>query len=364
MHKDVSSDSDGPTGDAASLDADAIPTSLSEYLNRELGEQVSVRRLSAGHSNLTYVVTGSSGTQWILRRPPFGRLQAGAHDVMREYRVLDALSTAQVRVPRVTLASTDAEIFGAPFYLMERQDGEVIRDVSPEWFVGSARRELVLDLAVALAEIHNADPTRLVEAKLGRESGYLARQLKTWGGQWESIKELPTGRDLQDHTTITAWLTENYPGDRPAAVVHGDYKLDNVLVDPATARITAVLDWEMATVGDPLADLGYLLYMTPEPGGEVAMSELTGSVTAQEGCPSHTEIAQAYREARSGDQSYWTPEDLVYYQVLGGWKLATLLEVSYQRHLAGTTDDPFFAELDEGVPRLLSVARSLIPAAG
>lgn len=222
----------------------------------------------------------------------------------------------------------------------------------------------MLDLAVALAEIHNADPTRLVEAKLGRESGYLARQLKTWGGQWESIKELPTGRDLQDHTAITAWLTENYPGDRPAAVVHGDYKLDNVLVDPATARITAVLDWEMATVGDPLADLGYLLYMTPEPGGEVAMSELTGSVTAQEGCPSHTEIAQAYREARSGDQSYWTPEDLVYYQVLGGWKLATLLEVSYQRHLAGTTDDPFFAELDEGVPRLLSVARSLIPAAG
>lgn len=169
----------------------------------------------------------------------------------------------------------------------------------------------MLDLAVALAEIHNADPTRLVEAKLGRESGYLARQLKTWGGQWESIKELPTGRDLQDHTTITAWLTENYPGDRPAAVVHGDYKLDNVLVDPATARITAVLDWEMATVGDPLADLGYLLYMTPEPGGEVAMSELTGSVTAQEGCPrtprSPRLIARPVVETKvTGPQRIWS----------------------------------------------------------
>lgn len=347
---------------AVAPDADAIPDALIAYLEASLGDKVAVRRLSAGHSNLTYIVSGESGTQWIMRRPPFGTLQAGAHDVLREYRVLHALDSAEVRVPRVTLSCTDIEVFGAPFYVMERMEGQVIRDVSPDWFVEDARPGLILDLAVALAEIHNADPQLLVEAKLGRESGYLARQLKTWSSQWDSIKALPTGRDLEDHTAITEWLTKSYPGDRPQAVVHGDYKLDNVLVNPDTARISAVLDWEMATVGDPLADLGYLLYMTPEPGGEVAMSELTGAVTAQEGCPSHAEITQAYRDARQGDQSYWTPEDLVYYEVLGGWKLATLLEVSYQRHLAGTTDDPFFAELEAGVPRLLSVARSLIPA--
>jgi aminoglycoside phosphotransferase (APT) family kinase protein len=345
--------------------ADAIPDSLIGYLDRELDDTVEVRRLSAGHSNLTYVVSGTSGGQWIMRRPPFGRLQTGAHDVMREYRVLDALkkagkSSAAVRVPGVALACADVDVFGAPFYLMERQTGEVIRDVSPKWFVGAARRELILDLAVALAEIHNADPALLVDAKLGRESGYLGRQLKTWSAQWESIQALPTGRKLADHTAIASWLVANYPGDRPAAVVHGDYKLDNVLVDPETAKVSAVLDWEMATVGDPLADLGYLLYMTPEPGGHIAMAELTGSVTAQQGCPSHAEIVEAYREARCGDQSYWALDDLIYYQVLGGWKLATLLEVSYQRYLAGTTDDEFFAELDEGVPRLLSVARGLI----
>jgi aminoglycoside phosphotransferase (APT) family kinase protein len=315
---------------------------------------ITVERLSAGHSNLTFVVR-RDGREWILRRPPQGPLLPTAHDVIREYRVLDLLrrSGCDVRVPSVTLACEDPEVIGAPFYLMERVDGEVIRDKLPEWAGEAERRALGFELVDALAELHAVPVQPFVEAGLGKPSGYLARQLRRWRGQRDGANT----RELPDYNVLSAWLEANLPMDAGVAIVHGDYKLDNVAVSPDGPRVTAILDWEMATVGDPLADLGYLMSFWIEPGESDEFAEVAGNVTKEPGFPTRAEMTARYAERSGRDVT-----DLTAYVVLAIWKLAILLEASYARHLAGTTDDPFFALLDRGVPALLARARRVAGA--
>jgi aminoglycoside phosphotransferase (APT) family kinase protein len=336
-----------------------------------------VDRLAAGHSNLTFVVRRASEPEreWILRRPPRGPLLPTAHDVVREYRVMRLLGESRrseggpaVRVPTVEAVCEDADVIGVPFYLMERVEGEVIRGELPDWLADdatsrSARRTLGLDLVDALAELHRAPYEPFVEAGIGKPDGYLSRQLRRWRGQREGIQKAfaergETARELPDYDVLRDWLEANQPDGSlagPPAVVHGDYKLDNVLVVPGDGapRITAIVDWEMATVGDPLADLGYLLSFWPEPGEELPFSA-SGAVTASPGFPTRDEVIERYAE-RTGRRL----DDVAFYMTLAVWKLAILLEASYARHLAGTTDDPFFALLDEGVPALLRRARGI-----
>ncbi len=337
---------------------------LSRWLATELGAtgDVSVARLGEGHSNLTYAV--SVGTErWVLRRPPAGPLLPTAHDVVREYRVLDLLVRAErpVRVPRPVAVCTDGGVLGAPFYLMEHVAGVVVRTDPPAWLDAAGRHVLGLDLVAAFAELHRVDPQPFVAAGLGRPDGYLARQLRRWAGQREGVVTAVaaaggTARALPDYDAVRDWLAAHLPDEEPPAVVHGDAKLDNVVVSPAgdarPPRVAAVLDWEMATVGDPRADLGYLLSFWPEDGTAAGSHPLARLVTTGDGFPARAELVAAWESATGR-----VAGDLRWFLALAVWKLAVLLEASYHRYLAGSTDDPFFATLEDGVPALLAHAR-------
>jgi len=320
---------------------------------------VTVRRLAEGHSNLTYVV-GAGGRELILRRPSAGPLLPTAHDVVREYRVLDLLarSNVVVRAPRVLAVCEDDSVLGAPFYLMERAIGIVIRDELPAWLDPSGQRTLGLDLAAALAEIHCVPVEPFVASGLGRAGGYLERQLRRWVGQREGIEAAVAAaggraRGLPDYDAVRDWLRDHLPAEQQPAVVHGDYKMDNVVVSPGP-RVAAVVDWEMATVGDPRADLGYLLSFWPEEGERFPLGDL---VTGGPGFPTRAELVAVWEQGTGRPAG-----DTTWFVTLAVWKLAVLLEASYHRHLAGTTDDPFFATLEQGVPDLLAHAREVCGA--
>jgi aminoglycoside phosphotransferase (APT) family kinase protein len=339
--------------DDGTVDAGALTAFAGDRLPGE--GPLTVERLGdAGHSNLTFVVR-RGGHEWVLRRPPRGPLLPTAHDVIREYRVLDLLNRAvtPVRVPRVTLACDDPDVVGAPFYLMERVDGVVVRSALPDFVTtDSDRRTIGYELVDALVELHAVDVEPFVAAGIGKPGGYLERQLRRWRGQRDGAHV----RDLPDYDAVSTWLGENLPDDAGVAVVHGDYKLDNVVLQPGP-RIAAILDWEMATVGDPLADLGYLLSMWLEPGEDVGFLSSAGVMTQAPGFPTRDELAERYQQ-RSGRSL----AHVDFYTTLATWKLAVLLEASYARHLSGTTDDPFFALLERGVPELLARARRLCGA--
>lgn len=331
---------------------------------------VLVEPLGEGHSNLTFRVTRGPES-WVLRRPPLGPLLPTAHDVVREFRVLSLLaaSGSPVRVPGVVAVCEDDDVIGAPFYLMETAAGDVVRAEPPRWLTdGPAdllrqrHRALGLDVADALAEIHTVDWRPFVDAGIGRPAGYLERQLRRWTGQREGIQAAVAAaggraRDLPDYDAVRDWLAAGVPAEVEPALVHGDYKLDNVVVlgpDHGGPRITAVLDWEMATVGDPRADLGYLLSFWPEPGESHPFADL---MAIGEGYPGREEMARRWAEGTGRDL-----HDLTWFRVLATWKLAILLEASYHRWLAGMADDPFFARLDVGVPALLAHAREVAGA--
>lgn len=335
------------------MDPTPLPTlideaALSEYLAERVpaeGELI-VQRHQAGHSNETFFVSRGS-SEWVLRRPPLGAFLPSAHDVAREYRVLSALRDTPVRVPRTLLLCEDESVIGAPFYLMERTQGAVIRDSLPEGLGEGGRALMGEELVDALVELHSVDPEACGLSDFGRPTGYLERQLRRWKGQMELT--LPFTRPLPDLEAVGTWLTENLPQSQATTLVHGDYKLDNVMFSlEGEPRLIAILDWEMSTLGDPLADLGWMISFWCEPGeaADDIFAE-TSRVTEQPGFRSRSFLMERYASATDRDVS-----GLAWYQVLAIWKLAILLEGSYARHLAGMTDDPFFARMEQGVPAL------------
>lgn len=314
-----------------------------------------MERHRAGHSNETFFV-GRDGHQWVLRRPPRGAFLPTAHDVLREHRVLAALADTPVRVPRPVLACSDESVIGVPFYLMERVEGHVPRHDLPVFVDAEGCRRLGEEMVDALAELHAVDWRAAGLEGWGKPAGYLERQVRRWSGQLQLASRFT--RPLPDLERVGEWLSEGLPASSPATIVHGDYKLDNVVLGPhPPVRVTAILDWEMAAIGDPLADLGYLLSCWREPGDPpdaVLADQL--ALTRRPGFPTRAEMVERY-QTQTGRRA----EDLTWYQVLAVWKLAILLEGSYARHLAGATDDPFFARLEEGVPAL---ARRALREAG
>lgn len=321
---------------------------LERYLNEHLPDAdgpLSAERVIAGHSNETFFIT-RGGQSWVLRRPPLGPLLPTAHDVLREYRVLSALSKTDVPVPAPVLVCEDTAVIGAPFYLMERKQGVVIRERLPA-FVDTPveRRNLGLALVDALVELHNVDWRAAGLEGFGKPEGYLERQVRRWMGQFDGARN----RAIPELDQVSVWLKDHLPESPPATIVHGDYRMDNVMfANGLPVRVIAILDWEMSTLGDPLADLGYLLSFWRQAGDpELEFASPSWRITEPEGFPTRQEIAERYA-AKTGRRI----KDVAFYQALAIWKLAVLLEGSYKRHLSGTTDDPFFALLREGVPAL------------
>ena len=329
------------------------PAALESYLAERLpGEgDLVVQRHRAGHSNETFFVTRGP-SRWVLRRPPAGAFLPSAHDVQREHTVLAGLAATPVRVPRPVLMCEDAGVIGAPFYLMERVDGVVVRDELPGWLDEEQRAAVGSELVDALVELHSVDPASCGLDGFGKPAGYLERQLRRWTGQLELT--LPFTRPLPDLEAVGEWLAANRPPRSETTLVHGDYKLDNVvLADGPPPRLVAILDWEMSTLGDPLADLGWMVSFWREAGeDERDVFSRTSRVTALPGFQPRRDLVERYATKTGRDVT-----DLTWYEVLAVWKLAILLEGSYARHLAGMTDDPFFAEMEHGVPALAARAR-------
>ncbi|MEO6629200.1 MAG: phosphotransferase family protein [Aquihabitans sp.] len=280
--------------------------------------------IAGGRSNLTFRVQDATGRAWVLRRPPMGHVLATAHDMSREHRIISALAPTNVPVASALGLCTDEAVNGAPFYVMDFVDGLILRDAEAAGAVSQeVRRQSGLSIADTLARIHAVDPDAVGLGDLGRKEGYIARQLKRWNGQFEKSQT----REVPAVTSAFERLTTGMPEQQSATIVHGDYRLDNCMVNPS-GDVIAVLDWELCTLGDPMADLGLLMVYWSESGDPFAA--LPGAATTLEGFPSRKELVAAY-EAASGREVV----DLHYYQAFGYWKLACILEGVYARYKAG-----------------------------
>ena len=282
-------------------------------------------RLAGGHSNLTYRVDDAEGRRVVLRRPPEGELLPTAHDMGREHRLIDALGPTDVPVPRALATCTDPSVIGAPFYVMEHVEGVVLHSAvdAEAAFDEAARGRIGRDFVEVLARLHAVDPDAVGLGDLSRKEDYIARQLKTWWRQYEASQ---TGEDPL-LGRVHEWLQGNIPEQGPARVVHGDFRLGNTITD-ADARIAAVLDWEIATLGDPLADLGYVLATWPRPGDEHVATTSATSMAA--GFPERAELVAAYAAATGADLT-----GIDYYIAWANWKTACIVQGVYRRYLDG-----------------------------
>jgi aminoglycoside phosphotransferase (APT) family kinase protein len=282
-------------------------------------------KIHGGLSNLTFLVTDQTGHRWVLRRPPLGSRLGSAHDMGREVKVVSALSGTPVPVPPVVGYCDDDSVTGAPFYVMEFVEGPVLRtpDQAALFPGADQRRRIGEGLVETMVAIHALDPDRIGLGELGRRDGYVARQLKRWSGQWEKSKT----RELPLLERVHSRLLESIPEQTETTIVHGDYRLDNVIYSPL-GEVAAVVDWELCTLGDPLADLGLLMVYWAEPGDESI--PLFKPATTEPGFPGRAELAAHYAAVSGRDIS-----QLDYFVALGYWKLAVILEGVLARFRGG-----------------------------
>ncbi|MDG4829890.1 phosphotransferase family protein [Solwaraspora sp. WMMD1047] len=253
-----------PAGSPAGLDLDRLAGYLRAHRPDLLDGPLRAALIAGGRSNLTYLV-GSGDREFVLRRPPLGHVLATAHDMAREHRVIGALAGTAVPVPAVLLHCPDASVLGAPWYLMQRVPGVVYRSrAQTDRLTGAQRRDLATAMMDVLADLHAIDPAEVGLADFGRPDGFLGRQVRRWGGQLDRSRSRPLPGIDELRERLAATVPE---GANAGRIVHGDYRLDNLLAEPDPVRIRAVLDWEMATLGDPLADLGLLLTYWDALGG-------------------------------------------------------------------------------------------------
>ncbi|AUY53255.1 phosphotransferase family protein [Streptomyces sp. CB01881] len=316
---------------------------LRDHLDRELPGAVQgplrAELIEGGRSNLTYVLTDAAGRR-VLRRPPLGHVLATAHDMGREYRVMTALRDSGVPVPRTLLLDPGTDVLGAPWYLMEYVPGTAHRDAATLAALGEQRvRALGRRLVETLAALHRIDPADVGLADFGHPDGYLERQLRRWSKQLAASRS----RDLPELDRLHALLAERLPVSPAPALVHGDYRLDNVLVDDADA-ITAVLDWEMSTLGDPLTDVGLLVMYTELAG---VGGGIIPSAMAAPGFPKPDEIVSYYAELTGRHAA-----DLDWYVAFASFKLAVVAEGIHYRFQQGRTLGAGFERAGEMAPVL------------
>ena len=284
--------------------------------------------IAGGHSNLTYRVVGAGGAAFVLRRPPLGHVLATAHDMAREHRIITAVGSTAVPVPRTLGLCTDVEVNDAPFYVMSYVEGVVLDNpdkasgLSPE-----IRVSLSEHLIDVLADLHAVDVDEVGLGNLAKREGYIERQIKRWTSQWEGSKqrEIPAIEEGRDG------LTSNIPVQQGVSIAHGDFRFGNCLSDLATGRIAAVLDWELCTLGDPLADVGYIgVYWSDEPG----LDGRANDPTSGGGFPKYASLVERYAKHTGRDVS-----QVDYYRAFSSWRLAIISEGVYARYLKGVMGD-------------------------
>jgi aminoglycoside phosphotransferase (APT) family kinase protein len=339
------------------VDLDALESFLTDHLGPT--DDFEVDRHSGGHSNETLFVTWGD-QDLVIRRPPPGETADTAHDVIREYTVLEALQDTAVPVPTTVVASEDHDIIGSDFYVMDRLDGLVIRGEEPDQFGAPEHRErLGAETIDVLASIHEVDYEAVGLGEFGRPDGFTQRQVDRWEQQYEWAFEVTAeAREIEGIDRLTDWLQDNVPSDHPHALVHGDYKLDNLLFGAeAPPEVAGVLDWEMSTIGDPFTDLGWLLSYWPDASDEttkVGTSDDAAYLTS-EGYHSRPELVERYESATG-----YTFENSPFYRALAYYKLGAIGEMFFRRHLEGNADDDSYPLMEERVPEMVRQALRIV----
>lgn len=316
---------------------------------RVAGDEIRLEQFPAGSSNLTYSVR-VGGEEYVLRRPPFGNQVKSAHDMKREFEVLSKLWAVYQPAPKPLIYCADESVIGSEFYLMERRRGLIIRGKSPEVLENSAalQRKVCESFIENLADFHRLDYEKIGLGALGKPEGYAQRQVEGWTKRYFNAK---TDEHAELETAIE-WLNRNIPVSTGATLVHNDYKFDNVMLDPDDlTKITAVLDWEMTTLGEPLMDLGTTLgyWMSKDAGNEMLSMPFNPRVLMEN--ITRTELVEIYAEKSGTDVS-----DILFYYVFGTFKIAVIAQQIYSRFVKGFTKDKRFATFNHFVNALGKIA--------
>jgi aminoglycoside phosphotransferase (APT) family kinase protein len=340
---------DRPQTDLPGLEPDAVTAWL---LARAGGAgPLTFSLIAGGRSNLTFDIADRTGNRYVLRRPPLGDLLPSAHDVAREHKIISALQDSGIPVPEVIGMCHDTSVTGAPFYVMRFTEGLVLRDPASAASLRPPVRRAAADALVdALVHLHAVDPDSVGLGDLGRRDGYVERQLRRWSAQWESSQT----RRLPAIEEVSRLLSRQVPPAADTGIVHGDYRLDNVIVDPDTGEIRAVLDWEISTLGDPLADVGTLVVYWAEP--DDPFFPLSDPPTTAAGFPTRRDVIDRYARVSGRDLS-----GIDYYVALAYWKLAIILEGVYSRYRSGSygATDTSWRHYETVVPALAEAALDL-----
>ena len=330
------------------LDLDALRSWLAANVAEAGDAPLTASLIAGGRSNLTYFV-GNGGREWVVRRPPLGHVVETAHDMGREHRVMAALQGSAVPVPVTRAYCADPAVIGAPFYVMDKVEGRVVRSTAELGdFDPSDALAVSRDLIDVLARLHAIDYEAVGLGDFGRPDGFLARNVARWGKQWQANKT----RELPGIDELARRIETALPGSGPPAIVHGDYRLENTMLAPDAPRIVAVLDWEMSTLGDPLTDLGlFLVYWVHWGSEEDAGPLATGGASGLPGFISLDDVVARYAEATGRDLS-----NLDFYIVFAFYKLAVILEGINARFLMGKTLGEGFDQMGRMVTALLDAA--------
>ncbi len=330
---------------------------LSNYLAAQLPSvrgDITIKQFPSGHSNLTYLVQ-IGAQEFVLRRPPFGANIKSAHDMSREYRILSHLFPVYPRVPRPVLYCDDESIIGAPFYVMERVQGIILRAKPPIGLnlTSEAMQRLSVATVDNLAAIHALDYNAAGLGDLGKPQGYVTRQVRGWTERYINAKT----DDIPEMERVATWLAEHLPSESGAALIHNDYKYDNLVLDPNDLAIRAVLDWEMATIGDPLMDLGTMLGYWVEANDPEELRALAFCLTMLPGNLTRDEIVQRYARVSGRDVA-----QIQFYYVYALFKIAVIVQQIYARWKRGYTQDARFANLINAVRVLAKIAARQLEA--
>lgn len=337
-----------PVRDAHRFDEEALRRYLSAALSHD--GPLTVQQFKGGQSNPTFLLSFGE-LRLVLRKKPPGKLLPSAHAIEREHRVIAALRDSSVPVPRVRALCEDPAIIGTAFYVMDHVEGRVFRsplmpDTAPE-----ERRAVCLAAVRTLAALHQLTPAALGLGDFGKQGGYMARQVRRWAEQYRASKT----SEIADMDYLIEWLADQAPAHEETRIVHGDFRLENLIIDPERAEVRAVLDWELATLGHPLADLGYHLMLYHLPAGNFTGSGYVGADTEALGIPTKQALVSAYAEASQREP----PSDLDTFIAFGLFRLAAILQGVYRRGLDGNAASESALRFGPMVQLLAGIARDL-----